>query len=54
VNGNVLLDTTIVVAHFCRDAILTTKLQQASLLYLPLAARDDHFKCVKGLKVLNW
>ena len=128
-NGNVLLDTTIVVAHFRRDAALTTKLQEAGALYLPLtalgelyygayrsqhqakalgqvreflkaivllhpgeatadcygqiktelaqagtpipqndvwiaalakeyqlplAARDEHFKCVQGLNVLNW
>jgi tRNA(fMet)-specific endonuclease VapC len=41
VNGNVLLDTTIVVAHWRGDAALTTNLQQANALYLPLTALGE-------------
>jgi tRNA(fMet)-specific endonuclease VapC len=41
VNGNVLLDTTIVVAHLRGDAALTAKLQQANVLYLPLTALGE-------------
>lgn len=40
-NGNVLLDTTIVIAHMRGDATLTAKMQQASLLYLPLIALGE-------------
>lgn len=40
-NGNVLLDTTIVVAHLRGDAALTAKLQQANALYLPLTALGE-------------
>lgn len=41
VNGNVLLDTTIVIAHLRGDAGITTKLQQANALYLPLTALGE-------------
>ena len=40
-NGNVLLDTTIVVAHLRGDAALTAQLQQANALYLPLTALGE-------------
>jgi tRNA(fMet)-specific endonuclease VapC len=43
VNGNALLDTTIVVAHFRRDAALTARLQQTKTLYLPLTALGELF-----------
>ncbi len=40
-NGNVLLDTTIVVAHLRGDAALTAKLEQSNALYLPLTALGE-------------
>jgi tRNA(fMet)-specific endonuclease VapC len=40
-NGNVVLDTTVVVAHFRGDVSLTTQLQQANALYLPLTALGE-------------
>jgi len=40
-NGNVLLDTTVVVAHLRGDAALTARLQQADALYLPLTALGE-------------
>lgn len=40
-NGNVLLDTTVVVAHLRGDAALTAQLRQANVLYLPLTALGE-------------
>lgn len=40
-NGNILLDTTVVVAHLRGDAALTARLQQANALYLPLTALGE-------------
>ncbi|MSR65183.1 MAG: type II toxin-antitoxin system VapC family toxin [Verrucomicrobiae bacterium] len=39
--GNVLLDTTIVIAHFRNDPALDSKLAQAATLYLPWAVLGE-------------
>jgi len=56
--GSVLVDTSVVVAHFRGDPGLTAHLRGTAALareyQFPVATRDQHFALVPGLTVLAW
>jgi len=56
--GDLILDTSAVVAHLCGIATVTAQMQicvdAGKTLYLPLTAWGEHFSRIPGLSLLDW